>query len=302
MSTNASAVEANMNEEVLNWGIDEVSIWCAQKLALDGGRRDKFQANLKEHGIDGQVLLDLELEDCKQLTDNDSSLAVQLKLEVNRLRAQKQTQEDEILAVLTQLYSTVSEKLQDFQSQYARLRLDVLEVVKKDPHASFPPIQLNTQHQQPQHDYFEGQKIVTPGSSNNTFVRQAPARSHSNSTSQQTLGIGGSTTSTPGVAPQQTPSGGSGTEPLKHMRASKEDSCERVLKSAMKRHNLSEQDWRQYVLVICYGDQERILELDEKPVLMFKNLKQQGLHPAIMLRQRGDFEEVGGGLTPGGRL
>lgn len=94
-------------------------------------------------------------------------------------------------------------------------------------------------------------------------------------------------------------------EPLKQLRASKEDSCERILKNAMKRHHLNEQDWKQYVLVICYGDQERILDLEEKPVVIFKNLKQQGLHPAIMLRRRGDFEELnmsGEDVTPGGRL
>ena len=101
--------------------------------------------------------------------------------------------------------------------------------------------------------------------------------------------------------------GFSPNEALKQLRASKEDSCERILKNAMKRHNLADQDWRQYVLVICYGDQERLLELNEKPVIIFKNLKQQGLHPAIMLRRRGDFEEVAmmngsDNVTPGGRL
>ena len=90
---------------------------------------------------------------------------------------------------------------------------------------------------------------------------------------------------------------------MKQLRASKEDSCEKVLRNAMKRHNLNEADWRQHVLVICYGDQERVLDLDEKPVQIFKSLKQQGLHPAIMLRQKGDFEEVGEmAATPGGRL
>lgn len=207
------------------------------------------------------------------------------------------------MGVLTQLYSTVSDKLQDFQSQYTRLRLDVLEVVKKDATPVYPQLQMNQQqqsqqHQPPQHDYFEGHKALTPGSPNTGTLRQVPNRSQSSGASQQTFGIGGLTT--PGA--QHPPSSGAGNEPLKHMRASKEDSCERILKSAMKRHNLSEQDWREYVLVICYGDQERILELDEKPVQIFKGLKQQGLHPAIMLRQRGDFEEVGGGLTPGGRL
>lgn len=83
-----------------------------------------------------------------------------------------------------------------------------------------------------------------------------------------------------------------GNEPLKQLRASKDDSCEKILKNAMRRHNLTDQDWRQYVLVISYGDKERTLELTDKPVVIFKSLKQQGLHPTIMLRRKGDFEET----------
>ncbi|SCV02949.1 LANO_0G01222g1_1 [Lachancea nothofagi CBS 11611] len=296
--------DATTTEDVTQWGIEEVLIWCEQKVRFGSDAvLDQVRDSFRENEIDGASLLELDLNDCKQLTDNNSKLAVQLKLEINRLKHQKRSQEDEILTVLSQLYSTVSDKLQDFQSQYARLRLDVLEVVKKDSLA--PQIQttqsgaIQSQHQQPQHDYFEGHRVVTPGSPNTPAVRQG--LNNSTTASQQSLTAANSTTPTTLSATQH--AGNAGSEPLKHMRASKEDSCERILKSAMKRHGLSEQDWRQYVLVICYGDQERMLELDEKPVQIFKNLKQQGLHPAIMLRQSGDFEEVNGGLTtPGGRL
>lgn len=69
----------------------------------------------------------------------------------------------------------------------------------------------------------------------------------------------------------------------------------------MKRHKLND-DWRNYALVICYGDQERILELDEKPVQIFKELKEKGEHPAIMLRQKADFSGKKLSETPGGKL
>lgn len=88
------------------------------------------------------------------------------------------------------------------------------------------------------------------------------------------------------------------SEPLKQLRASTDDPCSKILQAAMKRHKLND-DWRNYVLVICYGDNERILRLDEKPVLIFKELKEKGEHPAIMLRQKAEGITTN---TPGGKL
>ncbi|RCK57833.1 Protein STE50 [Candida viswanathii] len=79
-----------------------------------------------------------------------------------------------------------------------------------------------------------------------------------------------------------------GSEPLKQLRASTDDSCLKILQQAMKRHHIPRDDWSRYVLVICYGDKERILKLAEKPVVIFKELQELGKHPAIMLRQLAD--------------
>ena len=80
----------------------------------------------------------------------------------------------------------------------------------------------------------------------------------------------------------------SGNEPLKQLRASTDDSCMKILQHAMKRHHIPREDWSKYVLVICYGDKERILKLAEKPVVVYKELQELGKHPAIMLRQLAD--------------
>lgn len=82
------------------------------------------------------------------------------------------------------------------------------------------------------------------------------------------------------------------TEPLKQLRASSDDSCLKILQQAMKRHHIPRDDWSKYVLVICYGDKERILKLTEKPVPIFKELQELGKHPAIMLRQLAETKEV----------
>ena len=74
-------------------------------------------------------------------------------------------------------------------------------------------------------------------------------------------------------------------EPLKQLRASSDDSCLKILQQAMKCHRIPRDDWLKYVLVICYKDKERILKLNERPVLVFKDLQESGKHPAIMLRQ-----------------
>lgn len=80
-------------------------------------------------------------------------------------------------------------------------------------------------------------------------------------------------------------------EPLKQLRASSDDSCLKILQQAMKRYHIPRKDWSKYVLVICYGNKERILKLSEKPVTMVKELHELGKHPTIMLRQLAEVTE-----------
>lgn len=98
---------------------------------------------------------------------------------------------------------------------------------------------------------------------------------------------------------------GTANEPLKQLRARKEDKCYKILQAAMKSHGLDISEWKNYALVIVYGgDQERILGYEEKPVLIFKELKEMGLSPSMMLRQvdEGDSLDYTDFDTPGGRL
>lgn len=53
---------------------------------------------------------------------------------------------------------------------------------------------------------------------------------------------------------------------------------------ALKRYNITD-DWRQYALYIVHGDQERCLGLEEKPLLLFKQLDKEGRKPMFMLRR-----------------
>lgn len=98
------------------------------------------------------------------------------------------------------------------------------------------------------------------------------------------------------------------TDTLKQLRAKTEDPCYKILQAAMRSHKLDKSEWRNYVLIICYGgDKERVLRYDEKPVVVFKELSELGLSPSMMLRQVEETDDTGyvkseDYETPGGRL
>lgn len=293
------------------WSTEEVCKKLKAELELDDAETYILD-RIRENKITGSTLSEITLADCKELCPDNVS-AVRLKTCINKfVDAEEQAPEQELVLTMKGLHQTLNEKLQEFQSNYAQLRLDLLEIVKRNT-VSGIGMASSQSNQVPQQgpqsssqDYFDRtphhHSSHTPSSpkfrSNSNPGVTSQAGGTRNVSSPHTSTTPGSAGGPPGGAPAAPSS-----EPMKQLRASKEDSCEKVLRNAMKRHNLNEADWRQHVLVICYGDQERVLELDEKPVQIFKSLKQQGLHPAIMLRQKGDFEEVGEmAAPPGGRL
>ncbi|KAI9794100.1 MAG: hypothetical protein M1833_000465 [Piccolia ochrophora] len=73
-------------------------------------------------------------------------------------------------------------------------------------------------------------------------------------------------------------------EIFKSFRVSMDDPCDKVLPAALKKYNINA-DWRQYALYIVYGDEERCLELHEKPLHLFKQLDKEGRKPMFMLRK-----------------
>ncbi|KAI7418227.1 hypothetical protein KC336_g9736, partial [Hortaea werneckii] len=79
-------------------------------------------------------------------------------------------------------------------------------------------------------------------------------------------------------------------EIFKSFRVSIEDPCKVVLPVALKRYNITD-DWRQYSLYIVHGDQERCLGLQEKPLMLFKQLDKEGRKPMFMLRRHASPQE-----------
>lgn len=85
---------------------------------------------------------------------------------------------------------------------------------------------------------------------------------------------------TPALSQRENPQ----VEIFKSFRVSIEDPCHKVLPVALKKYNITA-DWRQYALYIVHGDQERCLGLNEKPLILFKQLDREGRKPMFMLRK-----------------
>ncbi|KAL8650028.1 MAG: hypothetical protein Q9210_004060, partial [Variospora velana] len=73
-------------------------------------------------------------------------------------------------------------------------------------------------------------------------------------------------------------------EIFKSFRVSMDDPCHKVLPVALQKYNIIA-DWRQYALYIVFGDQERCLGMEEKPLILFKQLDREGRKPMFMLRR-----------------
>jgi protein STE50 len=135
-----------------------------------------------------------------------------------------------------------------------------------------------------------------PGSAASMSSNVPPRGNLSNNTFQPTSAVVSSAHnsvngSTPTTSIPTSASGGPASsaeapsvEIFKSFRVGLEDPCHRVLPAALRKYNI-QADWRQYALYIVYGDQERCVGLDEKPLALFKDLDKDGKKPMFMLRK-----------------
>lgn len=75
-----------------------------------------------------------------------------------------------------------------------------------------------------------------------------------------------------------------GVEIFKGFRFSMEDPCYKILPAALLKYNITA-PWENYALYIVYGNKERCLGMEEKPLMIFKALDKEGLKPMFMLRK-----------------
>lgn len=121
----------------------------------------------------------------------------------------------------------------------------------------------------------------------------APPGGQSSLQQQQNAGSAGtgSAGSAGGGGGQEAPQ----IEIFKSFKVSLEDPCWKVLPAALNKYNIHA-DWRQYALYIVYGDQERSVGLEEKPLALFKELDREGKKPMFMLRKLANPIQTGPGM------
>ncbi|KUJ08418.1 uncharacterized protein LY89DRAFT_676838 [Mollisia scopiformis] len=73
-------------------------------------------------------------------------------------------------------------------------------------------------------------------------------------------------------------------EIFKSFRVSMTDPTWKVLPAALRKYNI-EASADEYSLYVMYGDVERLMGLDEQPLVVFKELDRKGLKPMFMLRK-----------------
>ncbi|KAF2233396.1 RA-domain-containing protein [Viridothelium virens] len=133
--------------------------------------------------------------------------------------------------------------------------------------------------------------IIPPNSSTANTLASLADRSKDSSSLTSVAPSTSSSTTAIGAPPNSATSNASGSssnnpqvEIYKSFRVSVDDPCYKVLPVALKKYNITA-DWRQYALYIVHGDQERCLGLQEKPLILFKQLDREGRKPMFMLRR-----------------
>ncbi|KAH3674858.1 hypothetical protein WICMUC_003061 [Wickerhamomyces mucosus] len=300
------------------WGTQEIGNWL-NDLQFQQSVSEKFA----EHNITGEILPYLNDNHFDELDINVKD-RIKLKIEINKLISSNNYIQPNELHNLKLILSDISDlittnlndqvtqindefyKIKDELTRYQNTKpLPTPELKTASPFSLSPTKEqssntirpsLSTTQSSNHHSLHDIQRRPSLSKPTSSKSNRNSALFHSNSSSTV------SPTTAPPSSATTLNSSKPVLEPLKQLRASTDDPCSKILQAAMKRHKLND-DWRNYALVICYGDKERILELDEKPVLIFKELKERGEHPAIMLRQKADFgEENKLSETPGGKL
>ncbi|KAK2624445.1 hypothetical protein QTJ16_006395 [Diplocarpon rosae] len=82
----------------------------------------------------------------------------------------------------------------------------------------------------------------------------------------------------------QGPISSTSSEISKSLPVSMEDTTLKVLPKALKKYNINA-PWKQYTLYIVYSNKERCLGMDEKPLVLFKKLENEGKAPIFILRK-----------------
>lgn len=246
---------------------------------------------------DYEIFKELETDDLAEILESLVSLnqdakakrmiLIQLRLLINKVQEEMKSKggninKDDIGSALTaDFYLQLDTKVDHVVTQFNDFKLRLFKELPKNTEHEY----VNESGSAP------SPSALTPAASMTTLTPFHNAKKPSLQSLSSSL------------SPQiQTPTS---EEPFKQLKASKQDSSQKILMNAMIKHNIPLSKLNEYILIISYQDKEIIMTNDDKPVEIFKSLKKSGYQPAIMLREvdkvNMGFEEEGQ-ETPGGRL
>lgn len=339
--------------EILQWEEEHVNEWL---ISIGYGQ---YQGFIYEHGITGEVLVQLDFDSLKEIGVRSAGHRLDLLRAIYRLKVENgvaiepehyvpnsEAIEDVFsdntpLGRLMQLISNQNERIKCLEQEVQRLQSGVVQL---EEHILDKPIRNGAMggsslQKQPSLKWavYNGKTVKSP-----TWTEESSALSlqpqDSPRVSPQSLEYDSSHPSLASLRPPPPPKGGDpidlggntfrsySTEPsgpadrsaqssrsqsngsgsadaqrdgrpragedrsdmLQSFKVSLDDPCSKVLPAALKKYRITD-DWRMYALFICYGTTERCLSLDEKPLLLFKKLKDAGKNPVFMLRHVRDI-------------
>lgn len=287
--------------ELSEWSLLEVATWL-KTLEFDQDLVTKFN----ENNITGEILPYLKDEHFQEM-ELPLKDRIRLKIEVNKLLDDEGYVHPQDVRHLKNILININDMIITNVETSTRFINDEFYKLKEDLSKLQKP--LPTPEKNPSSP-FNLTSPTKPTTTKSTSSHSNSPNDHHSTSNRKSLDFKSKSQRNSTILPNvQSPTSGTTSvapppvkpvsEPLKQLRASTDDPCSKILQAAMKRHKLND-DWRNYALVICYGDRERILELDEKPVQIFKELRDKGEHPAIMLRQKSNYVDTRG--APGGKL
>jgi len=110
------------------------------------------------------------------------------------------------------------------------------------------------------------------------LLQDRPVYQSTRQTSAETP-LPSSLASSPAISPSSYRSSGLGS-----FRVSMNDPTSKVIPTALKKYNIHS-PWEHYSLVLVFGELERHLKMDERPLVLYKQLEREGKQPVFILRK-----------------
>lgn len=306
---------------LLEWDEHDVHLWLS-KLGYP-----QYEAQIQEHHISGDILTQLDADALKEIgiatigqrlailkAVYQVKLAQGIEIEPGHYVPPSELDDLEEPLTLNRLHETLKEqgeRLRVIEDENKRLNEHLNQCMEEimrmsgqgrsslnDERSLQSSItQSESPHPSPLKSEYETQASRSTQSSSyhsTSYERNTPSRQASYGTSTPDSGgtLSGQTsrqlTARPDP-PNPSSSMSTSSDNLKSFKVSLEDPAWKVLPAALKKYKINNDDWQNYAMFICYGQTERCLSYDEKPLLLFQRLKDAKKNPVFMLKHIKDI-------------